>query len=66
MSTCHQVLIDSQWEIDNEIVCNSRKCKYILLAYSRCPVLYLSIGSQWRNIPDNYPPWETICYYFQK
>ena len=26
----------------------------------------LRTGTQWRNIPANYPPWETVYYYFRK
>jgi putative transposase len=26
----------------------------------------LRVGNQWRNLPDNFPKWELVYYYFRK
>ena len=26
----------------------------------------LRIGSQWRNLPEYFPPWNSVYYYFRK
>lgn len=66
MQTCYEVITDSQWEIIKEIVSDQRKRKYNLRDILDALFYVLRTGSQWRNIPDNYPPWETVYYYFQK
>ena len=68
MQICYEVLTDSHWEIIKEaerrpIVSDQRKRKYNL----RDAQFYiLRTGTQWRNIPANYHPWETVYYYFRK
>jgi putative transposase len=30
-------------------------------------ILYiLRIGCQWRNLPENYPHWQAVYYYFNQ
>ncbi|NBA78240.1 transposase [Emticicia sp. ODNR4P] len=66
MQTCYEVLTDSQWEIIKEIVSDQRKRKYNLRDVLDSLFYILRTGTQWRNIPDNYPPWEAVYYYFRK
>jgi len=48
------------------IISDQRKRKYNLRDILDALFYTLRTGSQWRNIPDNYPPWETVYYYFRK
>ena len=66
MQTCYEVITDSHWEIIKEIVSDQRKRKYNLRDVLNAQFYILRTGSQWRNIPENYPPWETVYYYFRK
>ncbi len=71
MQTCYEVLTDSRWEIIKEaerrpIISDQRKRKYNLRDVLDAQFYILRTGTQWRNIPDNYPPWETVYYYFRK
>ena len=66
MQTCYEVLTDSRWEIIKEIVSDQRKRKYNLRDVLDAQFYILRTGTQWRNIPANYPPWETVYYYFRK
>ena len=66
MQTCYEVITDSRWEIIKEIVTDQRKRKYNLRDVFDALFYILLTGTQWRNIPDNYPPWETVYYYFRK
>ena len=71
MQTCYEVITDSRWEIIKEaehrpIISDQRKRKYNLRDVLDAQFYILRTGSQWRNIPDNYPPWETVYYYFRK
>ena len=66
MQTCYEVLTDSHWEIIKEIVCDQRKRKYNLRDVLDAQFYILRTGTQWRNISDYYPPWETVYYYFRK
>ena len=53
-------------QIIKEIVCDQRKRKYNLRNVLDAQFYILRTGTQWRNLPDNYPPWETVYYYFRK
>ena len=53
-------------QIIKEIVCDQRKRKYNLRDVLDAQFYILRTGTQWRNLPDNYPPWETVYYYFRK
>ncbi len=42
-----------------------RKLKYDLQEIENAIFGLLRIGSQWRNIPLNFPPWQSVYYYFR-
>nr|WP_262890470.1 transposase [Rhodocytophaga rosea] len=39
-----------------------RKRKYDLRAIVEAILWYLRIGSQWRNLPEGFPKWESVYY----
>ena len=66
MQTQFEKLSDSQWEIMKEYLPIQRKRKYDLREIVDAIFWYLRIGSQWRNLPEGYPPWRSVYYYFRK
>ena len=66
MQTQYERLTDSQWEIIKEYLPIKRKRKYDLREVVDAIFWILRIGSQWRNLPGEFPPWKSVYYYFQK
>ena len=66
MQTQYERLTDSQWENIKEYLPIQRKRKYDLRDIVDAILWMLRIGSQWRNLPDSFPPWKSVHYYFLK
>lgn len=59
-------LIDAQWQVIKEIQNDNRKRKYSLRNIWNA-IFYLNkTGCQWRMIPNDFPRWELVYYYFRK
>ena len=65
MQTQYEPLTDSQWQHIKEYLPIQRKRKYDLREIINA-ILILRIGSQWRNLPESFPPWKSVYYYFSK
>lgn len=59
-------LTNSQWEIIKELIDNGRKRKYCLRTIINAILKLTRTGTQWRNLDEIYPPWESVYYYFRK
>lgn len=59
-------LTNSQWEIIKELVDNGRKRKHCLRTIINAILKMTRTGTQWRNLDQKYPPWESVYYYFRK
>ncbi len=66
MESQYKRLTDSQWEIIKEILPVQRKRKHSLRDIVDAILWILRIGSQWRNLPDSFPKWQLVYYYFRK
>lgn len=66
MQTQYQRLTDPQWEIIKQYLPVQRKRKYDLRDIVDAILWYLRTGSQWRNLPDCFPKWSSVYYYFRK
>ena len=66
MQTQYEYLTDSQWEIIKEYLPVQRKRKHDLREIVNGILWILRIGGQWRNLPEKYPPWKSVYYYFSK
>jgi len=66
MQTQYERLTDSQWENIKEYLPIQRKRKYDLRDIIDAIFWILRIGSQWRNLPESFPPWKSVYYYFSK
>ncbi|QHT71732.1 transposase [Rhodocytophaga rosea] len=59
-------LTDSQWEVISKYIQYQRKSKH---AYGRIveAISYsCKNGCVWRDLPIDFPPWQTVYYYFDK
>lgn len=59
-------LTNSQWEIIKDLLDNGRKRKYCLRTITNAILKLTRTGTQWRNLDEKYPPWESVYYYFRK
>lgn len=66
MQNQYNRLTDPQWEIIKEYLPVQRKRKYALRDVVDAIFWTLRVGSQWRNLPESFPKWESVYYYFRK
>lgn len=66
MQTQYNRLTASQWEKIKEYFPLQRKRKYDLREIVNAILWQLRVGGQWRNLPDNFAPWQSVYYYFRK
>ena len=60
-------LTDKQWQvIENIINPQKRKRKYSLRGIMDAIFYTLKTGCQWRMLPKNFAPWQSVYYYFCK
>ncbi len=56
-------LADSSWQVIEEILADKRKRKYSLRSIFNALLYVTKTGCQWRQLPNDLPPWP-ICYYY--
>ena len=67
MKTYPSDLTESQWQVIEKIVDpNQRKRKYLLYEIMNALLYIAKSGIQWRMLPKEYAPWESVYYYFRK
>lgn len=66
MQTQFKKLTDSQWEGIKNILPIQRKRKHDLRDIINAIFWFNRVSVQWRNLPDNCPPWQSVYYYFRK
>ncbi|MGL5890607.1 MAG: IS5 family transposase [Bacteroidia bacterium] len=59
-------LTDSQWQMLEKILDDSRKRKHDLRTIWNALLYVVKSGCQWRMLPLNFAPWSAVYYYFQK
>ena len=60
-------LTDNQWQILEKIIDpTSRKRKNPLREITNAMLYLIKTGCQWRMIPKDFPPHDTVYYYFRK
>ncbi|MEO6904326.1 MAG: transposase [Bacteroidia bacterium] len=56
---------ESQWKVIKKYVpASGRKRKHDLRIIFEAFFYVLKTGCHWRMLPDNYPKWELVFYYF--
>lgn len=66
MQTYQSDLSDSQWEVVEKLLDCQRKRKYDLRQILNGILYLLDNGVKWRNLPKEYPRWQSVYYYFRK
>ena len=60
-------LTDKQWQVTEKILDpQHRKRKYSLRDIMNAIMYMLKTGCQWRMLPKDFPPYNTVFYYFNK
>ena len=60
-------LTESQWQIIEKIIDpDQRKRKYFMKDIFNSILYVVKDGIQWRMIPKDMVPWESVYYYFRK
>mgnify|MGYP003343400584 CR=1 FL=1 len=60
-------LTDKQWQITEKILDpNHRKRKYSLRDIMNAIMYLVKTGCQWRMLPKDFPPYNTVFYYFDR
>jgi transposase len=58
---------DNQWQfIKKTLNFNNRKRKYDLRTIWNAIMYLVKTGCQWRMLPNNFPKWELVYYYYSK
>lgn len=66
MQTQYERITDPQWEIMKEYLPVQRRRKHSLRFIVDAILWYLRVGGQWRNLPECFPKWQSVYYYFRK
>jgi transposase len=59
-------LTDSQWNEVKPYLPIGRKRKYDLRDIVDAILWMVRTGARWRNLPDQFPPYRSVFYYFNK
>ena len=59
-------LNDLQWQIIEKIQKDKRMRRHSLRSIWNAIFYIIKSGCQWRMLPGDYPPWQTVYYYFRK
>ena len=59
-------LTDSAWQVIDQTLADKRKRKYSLRAIFNALLYVTKTGCQWRQMPNDLPPWPLCYYYFWK
>src|SRR5690554_5302925 len=60
-------ITDNQWQfIKNTLNIGNRKRKYSLRTIWNAIMYLVKTGCQWRMLPNDFPKWELVYYYYSK
>lgn len=60
-------LTDNQWQVIEKIInAQERKRKHSLRGIMDAILYIIRTGCQWRMLPGDFAPWQTVYYYFRK
>lgn len=65
MQTEYARITDPQWEVMKQLLPVQRKRKHDLREILDAILWILRTGSQWRNLPEKFPNWNSVYYYFR-
>jgi putative transposase len=59
-------LTDNQWQVIKNMLDTERKRKYDLRGIINAILYITKSGCQWRMLPVDFAPWQSVYYYFRK
>ena len=59
-------LTDAQWEAIAPLLDTQRRRKHDLRLILDAVFYITKTGAQWRMLPDPFPPWQSVYYYFRR
>ncbi len=59
-------LTENQWQVIKKILDDKRKRKHILRGIFDGIFYLLKTGCQWRMLPKDFAPWNTVYFYYRK
>lgn len=67
MKTYQTDITESQWKVIKNIVdADKRKRKYSIRKVVDALLYIAKTGVQWRMLPKDFAPWQSVYYYFRK
>jgi len=66
MASSYQRLTDSQWQISSEFLTLGKNTKYSLRDILDGILYLVRTGCQWRNLPNDFPPYRSVFYHYRK
>nr|WP_293835532.1 transposase [uncultured Arsenicibacter sp.] len=66
MTKQYSRLSDPQWAAISGFFDHKRKRKHDLRTILDALLYLLRTGCQWRNLPDCFPPWQAVYWYFSQ
>lgn len=57
---------DSQWEVITSVVTDTRRRKHSLRQHLNAIFYVVKTGCPWRFLPENFPPWQSVYYYYRQ
>lgn len=59
-------LTDSQWELIKSVLPDNRRRKHSLRQHFNAIFYVVKTGCPWRFLPEHFPPWQTVYYYYRQ
>jgi putative transposase len=59
-------LTDSEWEVITTIHPDNRQRRHSLRSVWNAIFYIVKTGCQWRMLPGEFPPWQTVYYYYRQ
>jgi len=59
-------MTNSKWQVIKYLLDDGRKRKYSMFNVMNAILYITKSGCQWRMLPNDYPPWKSVYYYFHK
>ena len=59
-------LTDNQWQVIKNMIDTGRRRKYNLRGIIDAILYVTKSGCQWRMLPSDFAPWQSVYYYFRK
>lgn len=66
MRTYPTNLTENQWQFIKKVVDNNRKRRHSLRSIFDAILYLIKTGCQWRMLPSNFAPWNTVYFYYRK